>query len=52
MIKRDSKKARVAPVEAETPEPKRQRKGVDLLRRYTVSSSSADLNENTELRGA
>lgn len=47
VIKRDSKKARVANVEAEIPEPKRRKKGIDLLRRYPVNSS-VEMNENAE----
>ena len=45
VIKRDSKKTKGAPSE-ETPEPKRRRKGIELLRRYPVSSS--ETSENTE----
>ena len=45
VIKRDSKKTKGAPSK-ETPEPKRRRKGIELLRRYPVSSS--EMSENTE----
>lgn len=48
VIKRDSKKAKGAPSE-EVPEPKRRRKGTDLMRRYPVSSNApTDSSENAE----
>ena len=48
VIKRDSKKARGMPVD-EAPEPKRRRKGIELLRSYPVSSkASTDTSENAE----
>ena len=48
VIKRDSKKAKGAPCE-EVPEPKRRKKGTDLLRRYPVNSNTpTDSSENTE----
>ena len=49
VIKRDNKKARGMPSEEEVPEPKRRKKGVDLLRRYPVSNSiSTNTHENAE----
>lgn len=49
VIKRDNKKARGAPPEDVVPEPKRRRKGVELLRRYPVSTTiSSDTSENAE----
>ena len=48
VIKRDSKKSKASPSE-EAPEPKRRRKGTDLLRRYPVNSNApTDSNENAE----
>ena len=48
VIKRDSKKARGVTSE-EAPEPKRRKKGIELLRRYPVSSNTfPDTSENAE----
>ena len=48
VIERDSKKSKASPSD-KAPEPKRRRKGTDLLRRYPVNSNApTDSNENAE----